>query len=109
MKMNDFIGCCLGFGTLDTTFDKYCDAFDIDFSDDDVFEAIDCCRKNPRNVATFLYHDLFERIIEQYEDRLDREVFDYDINGACSRLYYNGVGVYSPQDLEEIIAEQQEL
>lgn len=108
MKMNEFIGVCLGFGNLDTTFDKYCDAFDIDFSDDDVYEAIRCCR-DPRNVGSFLYHDLFERIIDKYDDQLDWEMFDYDINGAWSRLYYNGVGVYSPHDLEEIIAEQQEL
>lgn len=106
--MNDFIGVCLGFGSLDSTFDKYCDAFGIDFSDDDVYEAISCCSRNLRNVGSFLYHDLFERIIEEYEDQLDREVFDYEINGYCSRLYYNGVPIFSPQDLEEFIAEQQE-
>ena len=109
MKMNEFIGVCLGFGCLDTTFDKYCDAFDINFSQDDVYEAIDCCRSNLRCVADFLYQDLFERIIDKYEYQLDRGFFDYECNGCCSRLYYNGVPIFSPQDLEEFIAEQQEL
>lgn len=105
--MNEFIGVCLGFGNLDSTFDEYCDAFDIDFSENDVYRAIDCCGDNLKHVASYLYECLFERIIDKYDDQLDREIFDYECDGCCSCLYYNGVEVYSPQDLEDIISEQQ--
>ena len=105
MEIKDFVVCCLGFGLSDETFEDYCGAFDVDFDEDDVYDAIRICSGDYSNVANELYYRLFEKIISQYKDEpsLDRNLWGTDCNGLCSALYYDGVRIDCPEDVEEII------
>ena len=106
MEMKDFIVGCLGFGCLDTKFDEYCDAFGIDFDDDDVTDALRACHPNYGSFGGEMYYILFNKIIDKYHrEPLDRDLWDYCINGDASSLYYDGDEIFAPADLDCLIRE----
>ena len=106
MKMKDFIVGCLGFGCLDTTFDEYCDAFGIDFGEDDIHYALDACCGDYNHFGGEIYRCLFDKIIDKYHrEPLDMDLWDYCINGDASDLIYDGELINTPADLECIISE----
>lgn len=106
MKMKDFIVVCLGFGYLDTTFDEYCDAFGIDFDEDEVTHVFCACHPNYQEFGNLIYTILFNKIIDKYHrEPLDRNLWNYCINGDASELIYDGIGIGSPAELDCLIRE----
>ena len=86
MEMQEFILSCLRFGCYDTKFDDFCEAFDIDFSEEEIHDALKSCAHNFCYFGHEIYHRLFEKIIDKYHrDPLNREKWDYLDNKCLTR------------------------
>lgn len=109
MEMQEFILSCLRFGCYDTRFDDYCEAFSIDFSEEEIHDALKSCAHNFCYFGHEIYRRLFEKIIDNFHRApLKRELWDYNINGDASDLIYDGNQILDPQDIEDIINELEE-
>lgn len=102
MNTNDFIAKCV-LGIPCEKIDALCEEFDLDFSDDDVAEILDCCSENYSYVGNMLIEHLFKQIIDKHNDVLDEEKFNYYINCDDTHLYYDGERICSQKDLDEIM------
>lgn len=94
--------------------DDLCDEYDVDFSDDDIIDMLNCCagdvfhKSNFRNVGGMLIKHVFMEIIEKYSDVLDEDKFDYHIDGADSCIYYNEEIIENKSQLDFIYNEELE-
>lgn len=100
--MNGFVASCLYMDG--EVFDKYCEAFDVDIDDDDVYETLNRCCGDYHAFGTLILGCMFDKVIEEYKDRLDEEKFDYDFSSpSYPDFYYDGEHIESKDDLEDII------
>ena len=106
MSTEDFIAACLKVPTK--LIDDLCDEYNVDFSEGEVFDMLDCCagdvfhKWHYENFGGMLVRHVLSEIIEQYTDVLDEDKFDYDIDGADSAIIYDGVRIENKQQLDEI-------
>ena len=107
MTTQDFI-CYSVLGIPCQFIDELCEEYDVDFSDDDVKDCLNCCcgslfnQDNFRNVGNMLIQQIFQEIINKYNDVLDEDKFDWYIDGRDSKLSYDGETIYSRQDIERL-------
>ena len=106
MKTNDFV--CSALGIYGGVIDRICDNFDIDYSYDDVYEAINCQKfvddTNAWNIGRFLLIRLLENIKVRFKDELDEDKFDYDVDSPGYPIfYYDGDKINSIDDLYRIV------
>lgn len=108
MTTKDFI-CYVVLGIQPDFIDNLCDEFDVDFSDDDIKEILDMCsggfqkEDHYNRVGNEIIRHIYGQIIDSYNDVLDENKFDYELDGRCSRLYYDGETIYSKQDIEKLV------
>lgn len=104
MKTSDFISVCLGIGTVDTTIDDICENFDLDISENDVYDALDVFRHNYEGFGDYLIGNLYQQVINKWvKEGLDKDKFDYYTNGMDSHLYYDEEEISCNDDLQEIL------
>ena len=108
MTTKDFI-CYVVLGIQPDFIDNLCDEFDVDFSVDDINEIIHMLtggineEDHYRYVGNEIIRFIYGQIIDSYNDVLDDNKFDYELDGRCSRLYYDGETIYSKQDIEKLV------
>lgn len=107
MSTADFIAKCVC--RIPCNFvDELCDEYNLDFGDDDIEELLDLAsgsytnKNNYQYVGNMLVRKLFQDIIEQYNDVLDEEKFDWYIDGSDSNLIYDGEVIYNKEQLDAI-------
>lgn len=104
MEMNEFILKCFGIdaGVLE----EFCQEFDLDWDEDEVFECFENVDFKHCNweVAQRLLVKTLEKIRDLYEDETDGEVWDYDVSSpSYPCFYYKGLSFYTKEDLEALI------
>lgn len=102
MKMTDFVCSCLNIdgGVID----RITDSFEIDIDESDVFECIENCSGNLKDVGRDMLYMVFGKIIEKYEDDLDEDKFDYDFSSpSYPSMYYDKVEFKTKEDLDAIV------
>ena len=104
MKMNSFVASCLYMDGA--VFDEYCDAFDVDMTEEDVHETLDRCYGcgDYNAFGPEILRCMFEKVIREYRDVLDEGKFDYDFSSpSYPDFYYDGKHINSKADLDEIV------
>ena len=91
MTTEDFIASCLMVPTQ--LIDDLCDEYDVDFSEEDVFEMLNCCA-GMMGCSAEIQMQSFR---PSNEDK-----FDFDIDGRDSAIIYDDVRIESKQQLDEI-------
>lgn len=106
MSTEDFIASCLMVPTKEI--DRLCDEYDVDFSDEDVYEMLNCCagdvfhRHNYQSFGRMLFRHVACEIEEKYTDVLDEDKLDIDFDGCEVVITYDDVVIESKAQLDEI-------
>lgn len=108
MEMNEFILRCFGIdaGVLE----DFCQEFDLDWDEDEVFECFKNVDFNHCNweVAQRLLVKTFEKIRDLYEDETDEDDWDYDVSSpSYPCFYYKEHSFSTKEDLEALINGEQ--
>ena len=113
MTTEDFIASCLMVPTKEI--DRLCDEYDVDFSDEDVYEMLnncagDCFHEHNFNRfgAMLVRHIAFE-IAAKYTDVLEEGKFDIGYDGCEVVITYDDVLIENKAQLDEIYNKQLEL
>jgi len=104
MKMNDFVVSCLFMDGA--VFDEYCDAFDVDMTEEDVHETLDRCHGcgDYHAFGPMILECMFDKVVAEYKDVLDEDKFDYDFSSpSYPDFYYDGEHITCKADLDEIV------
>jgi hypothetical protein len=102
--MNDYVAACLGMDGA--VFDKYEDAFDVEITDNDVYDALfDCASYGDYSrFGSCILQSMWAKVAEDYNDVLDEEKFECDTSStSCPDFYYDGKRVDSKKDLDKIV------
>ena len=106
MSTEDFIASCLMVPTKEI--DRLCDEYDVDFSDEDVYEMLNNCAGDVfhehhfnRFGAMLVRHIAFE-IAAKYTDVLEEDKFGIDFDGCEVVITYDDVLIESKEQLDEI-------
>lgn len=115
---SNFILKALGLPINDAAFvDEMIDNFDIECDSDDVYEALDYARNTGNtpngvdysNFGSTLIAVLWDKVVSTYVDKgLDEDAFDCDINALATTFYYDGEPVYSSEDLDALVEDEDE-
>jgi hypothetical protein len=105
MEMNKFVATCLFMDG--EVFDQYCDAFDVDIEDEDVYEALRLCDgTNYRSFGVIILERMWAKVVERNTPVLDESKFDCDCSSpSFPSFYYDEEEVKSQADLDRIIEE----
>lgn len=102
MDMNSFVASCLFMDGK--VFDKYCDAFDVDMTEEDVHETLDRCNGEYNAFGPLILECMFDKVIREYRDVLDENKFDYDFSSpSYPDFFYDGEHITCKSDLDEIV------
>ena len=88
--------------------DDLCDEYDVDFSEEDVFEMLNCCAERCsqkykfRSFGPMLIGHVLWKIVDLYIDVLDVDKFKLDIDSWDSAIIYDDVRIESKQQLDDI-------
>lgn len=106
MSTEDFIASCLMVPTKEI--DRLCDEYDVDFSDEDVYEMLNNCAGDVFHEHHFnrfgqllVNHIAFE-IAAKYTDVLDENKLEIDFDGCEVVITYDDVLIESKKQLDEI-------
>lgn len=111
MDTNDFLCCCLGI--QGSVIDELCDEFDVDISDDDVYDALNVQghieSSNAWNIGRELLTIVYRKIMDKYEE-LDRDEFDWDVSSPGDPdFYYKGEKIYNKEQLDDLVEMLEEV
>lgn len=104
--MDKFILTCFGIDA--EVLERLCEEFDLDWSEEDVFDCfknVDYSRTHCNwGAAINLLDKTLEKIIEKYEDDADADDFDYDFSSpSFPHFYYKDKPFKTTEELEELI------
>lgn len=106
MSTEDFIASCLMVPTKEI--DRLCDEYDVDFSNEDVYEMLNNCAGDVFHEPHFksfgamlVWHIAFE-IAAKYTDVLEEDKLGIDFDGCEVVITYDDVLIESKKQLDEI-------
>lgn len=104
METWEFVCRCLGIDG--NVVDKICEEFDIDLSDEEVYQAVESFNRFVHwGVGMALLRILFDKIIESYKDKLDADKFDHDFSSpSYPCMYYDGEEFSTKEELDTFVA-----
>lgn len=92
--------------------DKISDAIDIDYSSEDIRDAIaeTSVQRDPRTIGTAVAFMVMGKIEDHFKEKypnFDENKFGFEINGYASEVYYDSQIVSSEDDMDYIMEDEE--